>query len=89
VAVWAATSWSYASGHEVLLTSFYDTVFQQNEYRLGQVVEQAGIAGLNAGWNDQVKTFAFFGDPATQLGGGSSPGPGSGRVYLPIVIKGN
>jgi hypothetical protein len=88
VAVWAATSWSYASGHHVLLTSFYDVIFQQQEYRLGQVVKQADMVALNAGWNDQVKTFVFFGDPATQLGG-SSAGPGSGPVYLPIVIKGS
>jgi hypothetical protein len=87
VAVWAATSLGYATGHRVLLTSFYDLIFQQNKYGLGQATTEAEIAVLAYGWDDLVKTFVLFGDPAMQLGGGTPQGPGSGSVFLPLVIK--
>jgi hypothetical protein len=85
VAVWAPTGQGYPSGHQLLMESFYEAIFQDDLYALGAATTAAKIQ--NSLWSDLVETFVLFGDPATPLGiPTNSQGPGT-SVYLPIVIK--
>jgi hypothetical protein len=70
VAVWAATSLGTPAGHRVLLNSFYEAIFQDDLYALGEATTVAKITTYNQSdvWGDLVETFVFFGDPATPLG---------------------
>ena len=88
VAVWAPTGLGYSSGHEILMGEFYDLIFQQDKYSLGEVTTLAKIATYNqtGGLYKLTETFVLFGDPAIQLGGPAQE-TGSESVFLPIVIK--
>jgi hypothetical protein len=66
VAIWAATSLGYASGHQALIGSFYDAIFQDNVYELGAATWQAKIENPSQG--ELIETFVLFGDPAMELG---------------------
>jgi len=66
VAVWASTSLGYPSGHQALLGSFYEAIFQDDMYALGAATTAAKFQ--SSSWDDLVKTFVLFGDPATPLG---------------------
>ncbi|TEU18838.1 MAG: hypothetical protein E3J21_05100, partial [Anaerolineales bacterium] len=70
VAVWAPTGLGYPAGHQVLMGEFYDAIFQDDLYALGEATTVAKIAAFNqySLWADLVETFVLFGDPATQLG---------------------
>jgi hypothetical protein len=70
VAVWAATSLGYASGHRELMREFYEAIFQDDLYAMGTATTAAKIStyGLNNFWGEMVETFVLFGDPAVQLG---------------------
>jgi hypothetical protein len=70
VAVWADTSLNYPSGHQWLMGSFYDAIFQKDTYALGAATTAAKVAtyGHSISWRELVETFVLFGDPATQLG---------------------
>ena len=70
VAVWAATSLGYPSGHRVLLDAFYRAIFQQDQYTLGAATTAAKLAVYAQGsaWAELVETFVLFGDPALALG---------------------
>jgi len=70
VAVWADTSLDYPYGHEALLREFYDAIFQDDQYGLGDATTMAKIAAYsqNSLWGELVETFVLFGDPAMQLG---------------------
>jgi len=70
VAVWAPTGLGYPSGHQVLMREFYETIFQDDVYALGEATTVAKIAtyDYNNTWGELVETFVLFGDPATPLG---------------------
>ncbi len=69
VAVWAPTSLGFPSGHRLLVGNFYKSVFESDQIELGAAVLGAKVATLtDAGFfNDQVKSYTFFGDPAVKL----------------------
>jgi hypothetical protein len=70
VAVWASTGLGYASAHRVMMGAFYDTIFQDDGYGLGEATTEAKVAALsqNPTWSELVETFVLFGDPAQELG---------------------
>ena len=70
VAMWAPSGLDYPAGHNTLLTAFYDAIFRDDLYALGQATTVAKIVTYtsNAFWANLVKTYILFSDPATQLG---------------------
>lgn len=70
VAVLAPTGLDYPSGHRVLMNEFYDQIFQDDHYAMGQAVTGAKVAtfGQNKFYEELVETFILFGDPAVRLG---------------------
>lgn len=70
VAVWAPTALSYTSGHQILMSEFYKSLFQDKQYGLGASTTDAKIAtySQNSFWGELVETFVLFGDPVTELG---------------------
>lgn len=69
VAVWAAASLGYPSGHQELLNDYYTAVFRDDLTGLGAGVTAAKLTAYaqSAFWGEMVETFTLFGDPATQL----------------------
>jgi len=69
VAVWASTGLGYASGHRVLMSEFYETIFHSPGHTLGAATSAAKVEAYtqNSAWGELVQTFVLFGDPATQL----------------------
>lgn len=70
IAVWAATGLDYPTGHALLMDKFYETVFQDAQHDLGVATTVAKVKTLTTSgqWEDLVKTFMLFGDPATTIG---------------------
>ncbi|MCF6148552.1 MAG: hypothetical protein E3K37_07830 [Candidatus Kuenenia sp.] len=69
IAVWAATALGYTSGHRLLMLSFYESVFADSPYGLGEITTEAKLDAYSRSsyWGELVETFVLFGDPATQL----------------------
>lgn len=87
IAVWAPTGFGLPSGHRVLLGSFYETLFLNNDFdseydprRLGVAAQHAAIVTYtkNNYWQELVWTYILFGDPALKM-------PIPTRMYLPII----
>ncbi|MFQ5610871.1 MAG: C25 family cysteine peptidase [Anaerolineae bacterium] len=90
VAVWAPTGLSYPSGHQALMTAFYEAIFQDGQSNLGAATNAAKLAvsGQNNVWDELIETYVLFGDPAMSLGvPDSTPGGGTGSIYLPLAVK--
>ncbi len=70
VAMWAPSGLDYPTGHNTLLSAFYDAIFRDDLYSLGQATTTAKIVTYttNAFWANLLKTYILFGDPATQIG---------------------
>ncbi len=71
VAVWADAGEGFPSQHRVLIGEFYDAIFQEDKYTLGEATWQAKTNTYVSGSTslaDLVATFGLFGDPAMQLG---------------------
>ncbi len=70
VAVWADTSLNFPTGHKLLMGGFYDAIFQEDKYSLGQATTEAKINAYaqSSAWGELVETFVLFGDPAMQIG---------------------
>lgn len=70
IAMWAPTGLSYTSGHKIIMTNFYEALFNNKQYGLGEATTNAKIDTYtqNSYWEELVETFVLFGDPATQLG---------------------
>jgi len=70
VAVWAPSGLGYPAGHRLLLSEFYDAIFQDDVYALGVATTAAKIAMYDqqSSWSELIQTFVLFGDPATQVG---------------------
>ncbi len=82
LAVWGATAWGLASGHDFLDRGFFEAVFHNNERRLGP----ATLAGKALLWandpsqGDSMKMFVLLGDPASRLQNQTA-------TYLPLILK--
>jgi hypothetical protein len=70
VAVWAPTWLDFPSGHRTLIGDFYNNLFVNDIYPVGQAADAAklSIHGKNPDWKTLVQTFVLFGDPAMSLG---------------------
>lgn len=70
IAVWAATGLDYPSGHRLLMSEFYEAVFQDYQYGLGAATTMAKVEtyAYSSEWASLVNTFVLFGDPATPIG---------------------
>lgn len=92
IAVWAATGLDYPSGHRLLMSNFYQVVFQEGQHDLGAATTGAKIATYTTSnqWDDLVKTFVLFGDPATAIGVPADPSyitrvtPADGATDVPV-----
>jgi len=69
IAVWAATALSYTSGQRLLMLSFYESLFADSAYGLGEITTGAKLDAYSQSsyWGELVETFVLFGDPAMQL----------------------
>ncbi|MDM8532801.1 C25 family cysteine peptidase [Anaerolineales bacterium HSG25] len=72
VAVWAPSGLGFPSGHRTMMSAFYEKVFRDDQYGLGQSVLEAEMYLYNnfsdeTARNDLVQSYIFFGDPATQI----------------------
>jgi hypothetical protein len=82
LAVWGATAWGLASGHDYLDRGFFESVFHNGERRLGP----ATLAGKALLWandpsqTDAMKMFVLLGDPASRLQLQSA-------TFLPLILK--
>jgi len=93
-AVWAPTWLDYPSAHRPFLTDFYQRVFQQDEYIIGQATNAAklNIYAQNPLWASLVKSFVLFGDPAMSLDVAPNAPylietfPASGETDLPVGV---
>jgi hypothetical protein len=71
VSVWADAALGFPAGHQALMQEFYEAIFQDDQYALGEATTEAKIAALVDHYSlcaELVETFVLFGDPATQLG---------------------
>jgi hypothetical protein len=70
IAVWAPTGYGYAAGHRLLLDSFYEAIFAQDQLALGAATTSAKLAtyAQSTFWRELIETYVLFGDPATRLG---------------------
>ena len=71
LAVWASTGLGYPSAHRVMMKAFYDAIFQDDIYGLGEATTLAKVAAFYQNpfsWGELVQTFVLFGDPAQDLG---------------------
>lgn len=70
LAVWAPTGLGYASGHAILLESFYRAIFEDHYLALGAATTYAKLYTFAQSpfWGELVETYVLFGDPATKLG---------------------
>ncbi|MCI0476262.1 MAG: C25 family cysteine peptidase [Anaerolineales bacterium] len=82
LAVWGATAWGFASGHDYLDRGFFESVFHNGERRIGP----ATIAGKALLWagdpsqTDAMKMFILLGDPASRL-------QLQAATYLPLILR--
>lgn len=86
VASYAPTGLQVQSGHNYLLSGFYEGVFEENDTVLGQAIMHAKINLLNNGestMQDLHDTYMLQGDPAMHL----RTWQATGSVSLPIILK--
>lgn len=69
LAVWAATSLGYPSGHRELLRNYYNALFEDGQQALGVGTTTAKIEtyAQSTFWAEMIETFVLFGDPASEL----------------------
>ncbi|MBM3128540.1 MAG: hypothetical protein FJ009_07930 [Chloroflexi bacterium] len=83
LAVWGATAWGYASGHDYLNRGFFESVFHNGERRIGPatMVGKALLWANDPSQTDAMKMFVLLGDPASRLQLATA-------TYLPLILKG-
>jgi len=68
VASFSPTGFGVTTGHDWLNRGFYDALFNQGLWSLGQAAEAARLYLYATGGNlDLVQTFTIFGDPALKM----------------------
>ncbi|GIK43268.1 MAG: hypothetical protein BroJett011_71010 [Chloroflexota bacterium] len=68
VAAWSPTGLGYASWHNSMAESLYQTMFGAFIYQLGPAITAAKLrAFMQLGWPEPIEIFSLFGDPATSL----------------------
>jgi uncharacterized repeat protein (TIGR01451 family) len=68
VAAWSPTGLGYASWHDSLAESLYQTMFGDFIYQLGPAITTAKVRAFGQlGWPEPIEIFSLFGDPATSL----------------------
>ena len=86
VASYAPTGLQVQTGHDYLLTGFYEGVFEDNVPRLGQAIMNAKLnlaASGNGAIQDLHDTFILLGDPALHL----RIWEASDTITLPLLVK--
>jgi hypothetical protein len=82
VATWSPSE--LTSGHNILLSNFYDAVYSQGLSALGPAIA-AAKSTLSSDYVSAIDTYHLFGDPAMGLQLEALPSGGS--VYLPAVLR--
>jgi hypothetical protein len=86
VASYAPTGLQVQTGHDYLLTGFYEGVFEDNMPRVGQAIMNAKLnlaASGNGAIQDLHDTFILLGDPALHM----RIWEASDRITLPLLVK--
>jgi len=94
VAVWAATGLGLTSKHKLLIGSFYDEIFINDNLDLGIATTLAKLSiylpnPMDTDIKETVETFVLFGDPAQRLGIPTDPFviktmPVDGAQFVPV-----
>jgi len=80
---WSSTGLGLDQEHSILLDSFYDGIFQNGAYRLGDAILYAKAAYAHSPHHvSPLYSFTLQGDPALSLAWAKH-----GTVYLPILLK--
>ena len=82
IGLWADSGFGYPSGQRLIMTKFYDALFQDELHKLGTSTEAAKLGAYTQStyWARMVETMLLFGDPATQLT--VQPAPPASQVDL-------
>ena len=69
IGLWADSGFGYPSGQRLIMTEFYDALFEDELHTLGVSTEAAKLAAYTQStyWARMVETMLLFGDPATKL----------------------
>ncbi len=84
VASYSPTGFQVQHGHDLLITGFYEGIFDKNGQTLGEAVLQAKI-NLDSGsaaYQDLHDTFMTLGDPAMQFNI-----PSISQTFLPVSLR--
>jgi hypothetical protein len=87
VAVWAPSGMGLSGMHEQLIIELYKVFYPAQVYGLGQATTTAkwNIYDLSSMYGDLVRTYIFFGDPATVLGAEFINF--EHQIFLPLTLK--
>jgi len=68
VAAYSPTGLGVSTGHDALHRGFYDSLFQNGEWRLGPatIASKVALYATNSSF-DLIHTFTIFGDPALEM----------------------
>jgi hypothetical protein len=84
VASYSPTGFQVQTGHDFLLTGFYEAIYDNNVQTLGQAV-MAAKTNLESGpavYHDLHDTFMTLGDPAMQFNI-----PSISQTFLPVSLR--
>lgn len=85
VVVWAPTWFGTPADHRILMQRFYDAVFEDDVPSLGAAawIAEVYLYTLTGPGAELLETYAYFGDPATNMVVFPSE-----EIYLPIINNG-
>ncbi len=82
VGAFSPTGLGVSTGHDTLQRGFLDSLFINDDWRLGAAGQSAKLALFSTGSDfDLLQTFTVFGDPALEI---AHP---YNRLYLPILNR--
>ena len=68
IASWSPTGLGISSGHDYLISGFYDAVFKDRTDSIGEATTAGKLSLWQSGANlDLLDTYTLFGDPATSI----------------------
>ena len=77
IASWSPTGQGVASGHDILQTGLFESIFNNDEHKLGPATVYAKLYlyANTTGHRELLDTYMLFGDPATSLKVSLPPNP--------------
>ncbi|MCS7277770.1 MAG: C25 family cysteine peptidase, partial [Aquificaceae bacterium] len=86
VATWGSTGLGIARGHDQLSQGFFQAIFEDHVFTIGEATMQGKLQLLQSGRHlDLLDTFVLLGDPATRID--RTILPWSSRIYLPLILR--